>query len=260
VTLTPAQIAALRELEQVFVDRSIVIIGATALGFYYDMAWRKTADLDLLVAVELDQFPGGLAEREGWEQRGNKEHEFLAPNSVKLDVLPAGPDILEQGEITWDCGHVMNMAGMGLAFEHAAAHTVDDYDARVAPPHIVAVLKMTAYMDRPDDRLRDLEDIAHLLDIYVDDDSERRWDEAADVEEFELAPAYLLGLDMAAIAADSHRELTEGFLCRVADPDHTAHAQMRQRGPNSWNGHTDPLAKRLDAFRAGLAGSRDRDR
>jgi hypothetical protein len=27
----------------------------------------------------------------------------------------------------------MNMAGMGLAFEHAAAHTVDDYDARVAP-------------------------------------------------------------------------------------------------------------------------------
>jgi predicted nucleotidyltransferase len=152
------------------------------------------------------------------------------------------------------------MAGRGLAFEHAAAHTVDDYDARVAPPHIVAVLKMTAYMDRPDDRLRDLEDIAHLLDIYVDDDSERRWDEAADVEEFELAPAYLLGLDMAAIAADSHRELTEGFLCRVADPDHTAHAQMRQRGPNSWNGHTDPLAKRLDAFRAGLAGSRDRDR
>jgi hypothetical protein len=33
------------------------IIGATALGFYYDMHWRKTADGDLVVAVEIDESP-----------------------------------------------------------------------------------------------------------------------------------------------------------------------------------------------------------
>ncbi len=32
----------------------MVIIGATALGFYLDMTWRKTADVDLLVALDLD--------------------------------------------------------------------------------------------------------------------------------------------------------------------------------------------------------------
>ena len=43
MSLTPAQIAALRELGEVWPGRDMVIIGATALGFYYDMGWRRTA-------------------------------------------------------------------------------------------------------------------------------------------------------------------------------------------------------------------------
>ena len=40
MSLTPAQIAALRELGEVWPGRDMVIIGATALGFYYDMLRR----------------------------------------------------------------------------------------------------------------------------------------------------------------------------------------------------------------------------
>jgi hypothetical protein len=45
-----------------------VIIGATALGSYYDMSWRKTAVVDLVVAISLDEFPAELAVRPGWKQ------------------------------------------------------------------------------------------------------------------------------------------------------------------------------------------------
>ena len=44
---------------------------------------------DLVVAVELDEFPGGLAARDGWEQHPKREYEFRAPADVKLDILPA---------------------------------------------------------------------------------------------------------------------------------------------------------------------------
>ncbi|HEY6559879.1 MAG TPA: hypothetical protein VI072_21495 [Polyangiaceae bacterium] len=52
---------------------------------------------------------------------------------------------------------------MDLAFEHAEQRkVVHGYTASVAPPRVVAVLKMTAYCDRPVEREHDLEDIAHL--------------------------------------------------------------------------------------------------
>ncbi len=251
MTLLPTQVLALRELEQVWPESRIVIIGATALGFYYEMSWRQTADVDLVVAVELAELDE-LANRAGWQQHPRKQHEFRSPDDVKLDVLPAGAQILEQGEIIWPGGHVMNMAGIELAFGHAASHDLDGFVAQVAPPTVVALLKMTAYLDRPNDRLRDLADIAHLLDIYVEDDSERRWDEAVDVEEFELAPAYLFGLDVGKIVEDSHHALIRSFLDRVADPEGVEHAQMKQRGPSRWNGQLEPLERRLDAFKTGL--------
>ena len=46
VSLTATQSTAVREVTEVWPGRKIVIIGATALGFYFDMRWRKTSDVD----------------------------------------------------------------------------------------------------------------------------------------------------------------------------------------------------------------------
>ena len=45
MSLAETQVAAVRDLSQAWPNRKIVVIGATALGFYFDMRWRKTADV-----------------------------------------------------------------------------------------------------------------------------------------------------------------------------------------------------------------------
>jgi predicted nucleotidyltransferase len=256
MSLTAEQVSALREVEEVWPGIDAVIIGAAALGFYYDMRWRRTADVDLMLALELDEFPGALVRRPGWRRHPIREHEFTSPTGARLDLLPAGRDLIAGGQITWSSGNVMSLEGMDLAFEHAERqNAVDGYEARVAPPHVVAMLKMVAYCDRPAERERDLEDIGHLLESYVDETCERRWDEACD-QEFVLAPAYLLGLDVGrVVTTDGHRELVKRFFGRVGDPESPSHAQMRRKGPRGWRTDEDALRLRLEAFRAGMSAA-----
>jgi len=254
VSLSPAQIAALVEVAQIWAGCQIVIVGATALGFHVEMRWRQTADVDLVVAVGVDDLQA-IAQRPGWQQSARRQHEFRSPQGARLDILPAAAPLIERGHIAWPSGHVMSLAGMDLALAHAVARDVGGgHRVHVAPPPVVAVLKMVAYGDRPAERERDLADIAYLLDIYVDDDSDRRWDEAADVE-YDLAPAFLLGRDIGGVATQTHRPLVAGFLDRVGDPDSVHHAIMDRLGPLSWRSEEGALHRRLDVFRRGFEGT-----
>ncbi len=58
----------------------------------------------------------------------------------------------------------MSLVGMRLVFAHG-----------VAPLHVLAVLKMVAYLDRPDVREKDLCDLAHIMHEYTATDSDRRY-------------------------------------------------------------------------------------
>ena len=225
MTLSPAQIQALRELRAVWPDTRIVIIGATALAFHHRRPWwRTTADLDLALALELDDVPGPLDRAPGWRQHARRAHEFTSPLGATIDLLPAGPTALARGQICWPDGNVMSLIGMELAFAHATLHTVTaGFVVQVAPSSVVCVLKMAAYCDRPTERERDLEDIAHLLDAYVDDDDDRRFDEGAG-RDFDLVPAYLLGRDVGAVATSgAHRRLIAPNEWRSVDGEIVLH-------------------------------------
>ena len=252
MSFSPAERCALRELTELWVDRKIALVGASALGCHIDMSWRKTSDLDLGVAVELDEYPAGLEVREGWTQDGKYEHRWISPAGVKLDILPAGPRLLEAGVLLWSSGHEMSLCGLDLALQHTRPAAIDnDFSIQVARAEVIALLKMTAYLDRPAERERDLADLAHLIDAYVSDDDLRRWDEAAG-RDFESAPAYLLGVDIAAIALASHRAVLGRFLDRLGDQGNPEHFRMIELGPARWRSEQDPLARRIEAVRAGL--------
>jgi len=248
-------VTAVRELAQAWPDRKLVIIGATALGFYLDMQWRKTADVDLAIAIELDEFPGPL-EQYGWQQHPRRDHEFASPLGAKVDLLPAGPTLIAAGEIRWPRGHRMSLAAMDLAFKDAELHNVaPDCSVHVAPPPVIAILKMVSYCDRPAERERDLEDLTHLLDMYVDEDCERRWADAAEWQ-FDLAPAYLLGLDLGRrVTLPEHGAVIDNFLERIGDEEDPSYALMSRRGPRHWQANALALSRRLQAFRAGVAAT-----
>jgi predicted nucleotidyltransferase len=168
-----------------------------------------------------------LASRPGWSRHPRREYEFTAPGGAKVDLIPASPQLLRSGQLQWRNGDVMSLVGMDLAFEHAARHTGG---VLVAPPPVVAILKMVAFGDRPTERERDLVDIAHLLDAYVDEDDERRWDETPDGTEFDLAPAYLLGIDIARVLSrDAHRRVVSRFLHQIEATESSGHLDGEQR-------------------------------
>jgi len=144
----------------------------------------------------------------------------------------------------------MSLVGMDLAFKHAVEHPPGTL---VAPPPIVSILKMVAFGDRPAQRERDLVDLAHLLDAYVNELDDRRWDDAPVGMEFELTPAYLLGHDIAQVLVlDQHREAVHRFLGSVEAPSSLAHQSMLSSGPTRWKTEENALERRIQAFNLGI--------
>src|SRR5260370_13062278 len=72
----------------------IAIIGAAALLCFVDLG-RLTADVDLVVALDLKDFAGfsvALKER-GWTQEPSQEHRWHGPSGSMIHLLPAGPNL-----------------------------------------------------------------------------------------------------------------------------------------------------------------------
>jgi predicted nucleotidyltransferase len=256
---TREQSQALRELAELWRDTRFCLIGASALACQINLP-RHTGDLDISVSVSLDELAGGLPRLEGWKRNPKKEHEWLSPSGVKVDVLPAGPSLLAAGEILWPVtGARMNLTGMRLALETGNTLEVDaGLSIRVAPVPVIAVLKMISYLDRPAERERDLHDLAYILENHVPPDDDRRFaPEVLDAEvSYEHASAYLLGRDLRGLVNDRERKAVDDFVARVRDERHPSatQARMARLGPSSWNQDPDELLVRIDAFVEGLGG------
>ena len=151
----------------------------------------------------------------------------------------------------------MSLIGIRLALLHSQNIPIaDDFKLRVAPASVITVLKMTAYLDRPADRAKDLADIGHVLEHYTADDDDRRF--SSDVLgrelDFESVSAFLLGRDVGAIVQEAEREIVDTFIARVrSEGDRAAtQARMLQLGPRSWRRDPQVLESRLEAFERGL--------
>jgi predicted nucleotidyltransferase len=154
----------------------------------------------------------------------------------------------------------MSLAGMHLAFEHAVSRSLaPDLVVRVAPPHVVTVLKMISYCERPSERERDLGDFVELLDDYVGDNDDRRF--ADGVFEADLAwedvSAHELGTDVSRVVAGAERPLLEQFLTRARGGDALGTlARLLRVADFSREEREARLLRQLDAFARGLARSR----
>jgi hypothetical protein len=165
------QIDVLRQLTYLWTPERFVLIGAAALGCFLDMRWRGTADLDLTLAISLEEF---LDERliPGWRRDRWMEHRWYAPSGEIVDIIPAGSDLLRKGAVEWPrTGHRMSLLGLRLAFERGVPVAVaPDLSIKVAPVPVLTVLKIVAYEDRPTERERDLADLAYILTEYEPED------------------------------------------------------------------------------------------
>jgi predicted nucleotidyltransferase len=244
----PEQIETLRQLSDLWPHTPFVLIGANALALQMDLQWRQTNDLDFVISVALEDYPAGLATLPGWQRRREGEHAWLSPAGVKVDVVPAGPGLLDAGSLVWpESGYRMNLIGLRLAFEHHVHIPIDaGHSLKVASTPAIVVLKMVAFLDRPD-REDDLTDIAQVLESYLGPLDERRWELPSD---FDNSSAFALGLDVGSLINPHEREVVTRFVAKARDEDdrHRTHVLLIRNGPWLWREHPEVLFERLAAF------------
>jgi predicted nucleotidyltransferase len=219
-TFSESQIQDLRDLQRISRDFGAegVIIGAMAYRLYIDDVDRMSYDIDLAVALDLDEFKR-LEESLmtlGWQPQKMQEQRWITSRNNRLDLLPAGPSLRKQGKVVWpQSGFVMSLAGFDHVFQDSAPQDVGDgLIYKVVPPPVLALLKMASYLDDPQRRAKDLLDFRSLLRRY-ERDSERIFSDEvfqANLPDVEFAGAFLLGLDLQAIATKEDLSLVNSFV------------------------------------------------
>src|SRR6266568_7870427 len=198
---------------------AIAIIGAAALLCFSDLG-RFTRDIDLGVALDLEDFAVFSAELKsrGWTQEPGKEHRWHGPSGSLMDLMPAGPNLRAAKRIVWpESQFAMSLVG----FEHVFARSVlisfaPNVEFKVAPPPVIALLKIVAYTEDPYRRRKDLGDLKSLL-RYYEAESDRIFGDdvfTAELADVEYTNAFLLGSDVGAIATDEDAEIVNGFLSK----------------------------------------------
>lgn len=257
--LTEEQINAIGVLQDRWGHESVVLVGAAGLGLFLDMRWRRTDDLDLTVACDVEGVLGLGTQLPGWRRGGHGEHSLLAPASVRIDLIPASDSMLADGHVQWPSGFRMNLAGMRLAFDHAVAVELGAARSmRVAPPEVIAVLKVIAYLDRPSARERDLIDLAYILEDRVAADDEERYASAVlDVDlDYDEAGPYVVGCRIGVMLNSAEFGCTSQFLESALDPRDSGAIRQRllMSGPMSWrDGDDEGVRRRLAAFARGIS-------
>jgi len=255
---TADQVRALQTLVRIWSIERFALIGASAMQWHLGERSRATHDIDVILGVSLDRYPAGLDSESGWSRHLKREHTWVAPGDVYVDVVPAGTDEGALNVLIWpESGFQMNLAGLRLALDQAVPiEAVPGLIIRVAPLGVIALLKMVSFLDRPHERDRDLEDIALILDEYIDAADDRRYgDEILDLMlRYEEVSPFLLGRRLATLVGQREREAVVRF-CELVQGvgDSTAtQARMLAAAPPGWHREPEALMLRIAAFERGL--------
>ena len=176
----------------------------------------------------------------------------MAPRRTIIDLLPAGAGLRRSGSITWPASQFkMSRAGFEHVFARAIeVHLMGGMTMRVAPPIVTALLKIIAWVDDLYGRAKDLQDIRVVLHRY-EQDSDRLFSDAvfnAELPDFEFANAFLLGVDMHALATGDDARFVEQFLRRLLAQDEAGRFDDESDfGMKSFRGQ-------IHAFRKGFSG------
>ena len=248
---------ALRTLHRIWGKQKIVAIGATALGFFIDMRWRKTYDLDLSISVSLKRYQSDLARIPGWSQAPKQEQQWSTPDGTRIDIIPVPPSLLKRGEFVWPkSGFRISLVGMRLAFENGVLIKIaSDLEILAAPVPVIVVLKMIAFQERPFERIRDLADIVHSMEQFLPADDPRRYsDKIFDFHlSYEETGAFCLGKEIGCIV--NKRELKEvlSFTAMARNDSNSIALKSRMiRESAAWRENPQLLINNLDAFDAGM--------
>ena len=208
------------------------------------------------VALDLDEF-AELERRllaDGWVRFANREHRWRSAQATILDLIPAGPKLRKAKQITWPISQFkMSLVGFDHVFATAQpVQLAPDLTLKVISSTALMLLKIVAFMDDPQRRVKDLDDIRGLL-LQYEADSERIFSDVvidAALQDFGLAPAFLMGLDLRALCTDDDAQIVYKFFDAMNEVNPAWMAFVRARGVGD---HVEEDARaQIDTFRQGF--------
>jgi len=192
------------------------VIGATARdiilsGIHNQISSRRTIDLDIAIAIKdwdkFEQISKELCEIDGFHKPNKQKQLFLYKQIFKLDIVPFGEVAKADNNIYWPPEEEFAMSAVGFAkvANKALDVTIDDeFTVKVASLPGICILKLIAFNDRKNKTNKDADDLAFIIENYLEINIERVAAEHYDIYEVEnfntfTAGATLLGRDIKAI-------------------------------------------------------------
>jgi predicted nucleotidyltransferase len=261
IVLLPEQVDALHELRRVSLDlgTDIVVVGAIALRVWLPDIYRQTEDVDVAIALDLDALGAftGLLAASGWRPDTRQEQRWHSVIGARVDILPIGLRARRERKVEWPRAEtVMRLVGWDYAFMEAVdCNLAPGLPMRVPPLHVLALLKLGAYLDDPIQREKDLHDVLVILDKYAEDGDRRFSDAVMDQSiDYDEAGAFLLAQDLRSLSATSDEESAiRLFIERVTQQDFLVPAHpIRARARSDEDSGESTCARHLAAFARGF--------
>jgi predicted nucleotidyltransferase len=144
-----------------------------------------------------------------------------------------------------------------LALDHTVRVAVPGHrlDVEVARLSALVVLKIVAWLDRPQERQKDLGDLGRVLTSGLDEMDDRRWQPPLADEKFDEQSPVFVGREVSAIARDIHIDRIREFLRRVMDDSQPWTAVMARLAGFVGDDPEAIATRYLFAFERGLKGT-----
>lgn len=208
-------------LEKVFHHLNIdyYLIGAFAQAVWYsaiDKQFRQTKDIDFAVLIgsqqEYGQLRKHLIEIDGFTPAIGNDFGLRNTDGVQIDILPFGAIEAEGNVVISIEGNTeMSMAGFSEVYESGVEveKFSDENSFKVATLPAIVMLKLIAYDDRPEHRLKDAVDISniliHFFDLQEDLIYEQHNDLFANERELNEIAAIVIGREMKKIVVSNSK-------------------------------------------------------
>lgn len=200
------------------------IVGAVARNIWYansNTELRGTRDIDFGVYISdvatYEQLKAHLINNYKYIQADENAFCLITPDGKGIDLMPFG-DIAEDGEVIIEGSGMttLKLDGFEEAYKEGSIETeIEDKTYKACSIPGIVVLKLIAYDDRPDRRIKDIKDISSIVAHYTDIEENMIWEEHNDLyggvlEHHEIG-IIVLGRMMKKIIK-SNQELTERII------------------------------------------------
>ncbi|MDP4201113.1 MAG: nucleotidyl transferase AbiEii/AbiGii toxin family protein [Bacteroidota bacterium] len=192
------------------------IIGATARdiilsAIHKQASARRTADLDIAIAIKdwdkFKQISEELCKIDGFSKDPEQTQKFKFRNIYEVDIVPFGEIAKADNNIYWppEEQFAMSVAGYTEVADNTLDIAIDnDLSVKVASLPGIFILKLAAFNDRKSTTNKDADDLAFIIENYLNINEVRAAAEHYDIYEAEdfntfTAGATLLGRDIKSI-------------------------------------------------------------